>query len=102
MVLVDEHGQPVGRDPFSVYPCNKAAADLFFRCATQWRRKPLSDELAGLDYAGVEAAARLAAIEVTPETFEDLQLIEAGALGASASFEELDALQITHVEFSDG
>lgn len=102
VVLVDESGNPVGGDVFRVYPENTAAARLFYASATQWQRNPMTGELWGLNYAGVEAAARLAGIEATPELFGDLQLIEQGALGVKPEFPELDALNIITVSFDDG
>ncbi len=36
----------------------------------------------GLDYAGVDAGLRRAGIELSPAAWADLQVIEAGALGA--------------------
>ena len=38
----------------------------------------------GLDYAGVEAAARLSGIAVTPTLFAEVQLMEAEAIKALA------------------
>jgi len=101
VVLVDENGAPVSADPFYIYPCNQTASDLFERCQTQWQRHPATGELAGLHYQGVESAASMAGIDMTPELFDDIRQIEAGALGAPASFEALDALNIIHVGFSD-
>jgi hypothetical protein len=102
VVLVDESGAPVGGDDFRVYPENTTAARLFYACGTQWQRNPMTGDLWGLNYAGVESAARLAGIDATPELFGDLQLIEQGALGAKPDYPDLDALNIITVSFDDG
>lgn len=55
----------------------------FLRVATQWRYVCPGDgsvRHSGLDYSGVRAALDMAEIEVTPDLFAELQVIEAGAL----------------------
>ena len=100
VVLVDECGKPV-RNGFEPYPCNSDAAALFLICSTQWDRSPVTGALLGLPSPRVEATARLAGIDVTPDLFESLQLIERGALGAVADLPELDNIQVLHVGFDD-
>lgn len=53
---------------------------LFWRVQTQWLRAGMSAVVTGLDYGGVESAARMAGIEITPDDFEGLQIIEAEAM----------------------
>ena len=99
VALVDEDGEPVGQDRFQVHPDNVASNQLFLLCATQWKRSVMTGQLEGLNYDGVESAARMARIEVTPELFNELRLIERGALGMEPDFPELDDLQIINIGF---
>ena len=102
VVLVDGSGKPM-RGGFEPYPCNSEAKALFLACSTQWDRSPMTGALLGLPSPRVESTARLAGILITPDLFEDLQLIERGALGAVADFPELEQYPILYVEFgSDG
>lgn len=99
--LVDENGREIGGDTFRVFPEHLEAESLFFCVVTQWQRNPMSGDLVALDYAGVESAARLAGIEVTPQTFCQLQFIERGALGIKPDLSDLDELEIVSVDFPD-
>jgi hypothetical protein len=57
--------------------------ELFLACQTQWRFIPLGMGGAlpqGLDYPAVESAARMLGLSLTPDTFEDLRVMEAEAL----------------------
>lgn len=98
VVLVDEAGEPIET---RTYPSNLAAESLFQQCATQWQRNPMTNALLGLNYAGVEAAARLSGTQLTPSLFSDLQLIERGALGGGLVLPDVDQLGITRVELND-
>lgn len=53
---------------------------IFLACQTQWRTGPA--KVIGLDYAGVEVVIARRAMEVTPETFEGLQVMEYAVLEA--------------------
>lgn len=53
----------------------------FLVCATQWRRDAMGG-IAGLDYAGAEAAARLSGLRPSPEDFDGLRVMEAEAMRA--------------------
>ena len=66
---------------------NWAAVRLFVACATQWRFAGMNGVRTGLDYAGVEAAARMAGIEVTGDLFDRLRIMERTALAASGGAE---------------
>ncbi|MEO5341098.1 MAG: DUF1799 domain-containing protein [Magnetococcus sp. MYC-9] len=66
----------------AVWSENRDPLHLFLLCATQWRHAGMDGMPTGLDYAGVEAAARMAAIPLTPTLFRDLQTMEAAALSA--------------------
>lgn len=55
-----------------------AAVDAFLAVDSQWRQSPKGRFL-GLDYTAVRAGLDLAGIEVTPDLWSDVQLIEAGA-----------------------
>ena len=73
-----------------VHPANEVAVRVFLACQTQWRSAPLSTwakaELrqTGLDYAGVESAARLLGLAMLPDDFTRIRLMEAEALEAFA------------------
>jgi hypothetical protein len=54
--------------------------DLYAAVQTQWRVGMAG--ATGLDYAGVEAAARLRGTPLDPDTFGALQLCEHAALAA--------------------
>jgi len=56
---------------------------------TQWRFSGMGART-GYDYAGVEAAARMKRIEITPELFEKLQVIEAAWINAEADIRKRD------------
>jgi hypothetical protein len=81
-------GEPA--DELAVHPDNVTAARLFLAAGTQWRRTAMAGMggaavwREGLDYTGVEAAARLAGLTVTPDDFEALRLIELEVLAADA------------------
>jgi hypothetical protein len=67
-------------EPFAVLPENAQSVELFLLSSTQWRFAeglPVS-----LDYPGVEAAARLAGIAMTPELFADIRIMERAAVEA--------------------
>lgn len=101
VVLVDENGEPVGTNQFYIWPDNAPAAELFYASYSQWQRNSMTGHLIGLNYPGVESAARMASISITPELFSNLQIIEQGALGITPDYPELADLTITRVEFPD-
>jgi hypothetical protein len=68
--------------PLVVMRGNWQALRLFHASLTQWRHAGLSGMPSGLDYPGVEAAARMAAIDVTPDLFRRLRVMERAALAA--------------------
>ena len=53
---------------------------LFLASSTQWKYAGMAGTPTGLDYPGVEAAARLLGREMTPELFRDIRVMEAAAL----------------------
>lgn len=59
------------------------ALQFFVRLQTQWRIGPMGHRI-GLDYPGVQAAATMAAVELTPALFEDLQLLEMATINEIA------------------
>ncbi len=65
-------------EPFAVLPENARAVELFLLSSTQWRF--VEGWEAGLEYSGVEAAARLAGIPMTAELFADIRIMEAAAV----------------------
>ncbi len=67
---------------FIVWPENWPALALFLACRTQWHYAPMGQRI-GLDYCQVEAAMNMQGKTWTerPTLFDELQLIEYGALG---------------------
>lgn len=61
---------------------NEAAVDAFLAVQTQWRRIGMADgttRVQGLDYTACEAGFRMAGIEMTPDLWDAVQVIEQGA-----------------------
>lgn len=56
--------------------------NFFLLCATQWRRAGMDGIPVGMDYAGVESAARMAGVVMTARLFGDLRVMELAALEA--------------------
>lgn len=69
--LLKDTSDPV----FEVDPENWDALVLFMRCQTQWTVGGMGQRV-GLNYPGVECVARLSAVELTPDRFDQLQLLE--------------------------
>ncbi|MBF0165192.1 MAG: DUF1799 domain-containing protein [Magnetococcales bacterium] len=69
---------------FAVWQENADPARLFFACATQWRLAGMDGIPTGLDYAGVEAAARMSGVALTPELFAGVRIMESAAMDAWA------------------
>lgn len=59
----------------SVWPENWPVLELFLCVCSQWRSGPMGGAL-GLDYAAVDVVIRRRALEVTPEQFQGLQIME--------------------------
>ena len=53
---------------------------LFTASATQWRFAGLDGAPTGLDYSGVEVAARMSGIEVTEPLLAGLRIMERAAI----------------------
>jgi hypothetical protein len=65
---------------------NVPAIELFLAVQTQWRVG--FSGATGLDYAGVEAAARLRGTALTADTFDRLQVLERAWLAALGDVRE--------------
>lgn len=68
-----------------LWPENLPAVRAFLAVATQWRTVGLADgsvRVTGLDYVGARAALDALNIEVTPDLWSDVQVIEDGAMAA--------------------
>lgn len=63
-------------------PENLDAVRAFSAGGTQWRRAGMTGVATGLDYAGVEAAARALGVAWTAELLEKLGVMERAALEA--------------------
>lgn len=76
---------PVREDEGGVWPCNVAAVDAFLAVSRQWRSAAGGMERVrylGLDYAGAKAGFELAGIDVSPDLWARVRVIEAGAVAA--------------------
>lgn len=71
-------------DPdFEVEPENWVAVCLFLRVQTQWTVGAMGHRV-GLNYPGVEACARLSGVDLTPDLFAQIQLLELTVIGEQA------------------
>lgn len=62
-----------------MWPENEKTVWLFLECATQWRYGALGGVI-GLDYSALDVMFRYRNMEVTPELFEGVQVMERAAL----------------------
>lgn len=72
-------------DDGGVWCDNQRAVEAFLAVTTQWHMIGTADGrlvATGLDYAGVRAGLDLAGIEVTPDLWPEIRVIEAGAMEA--------------------
>jgi hypothetical protein len=70
---------------FAVWAENMAITDAFLSVASQWRAVPLADGRVlwqGLDYSGVRAGLKAAAIALDPRQWAGLQVMERAAAAA--------------------
>lgn len=63
-----------------MWPENWAAMEAFLSVQTQWSVGMGGPT--GLDYTRVRAGLELAGVQVTPELFQQLRILESGALSA--------------------
>lgn len=73
----------------NLLPEAEPVIDLFLAAQTQWRVGMAG--ATGLDYAGVEALARLRGTPLDPETFASLQVCEYAALQAMSEQQKREA-----------
>lgn len=66
---------------FVVWHDNWPALQVFCACATQWRMIPMGG-IQGLDYAALRAVMQMRGVLDQEAAFEDVRLLELGALGA--------------------
>ena len=59
---------------------NWPAVTLFLAAATQWHFAGMGGTPTGLDYPGIEAAARMTGAEMSPELFAGIRVMERAAL----------------------
>lgn len=68
-----------------IWPDMMDSVALFFAISTQWRWTGAGMAglfRTGIDYNALEPTARMAAIEVTPQVFDDIRTLEREALAA--------------------
>ncbi|MCO7251221.1 DUF1799 domain-containing protein [Pseudoalteromonas sp. Ps84H-4] len=63
---------------FDLYSCNAEAVNAFLMVETQWQ-----GEGRGLDYGNAEVAWRLAGLNITPDIFKKIQVLEVEAMNAA-------------------
>nr|WP_281546762.1 DUF1799 domain-containing protein [Pseudoalteromonas sp. PAR1] len=63
---------------FDLYSCNAEAVNAFLMVETQWQ-----GEGRGLDYCNAEVAWRLAELNITPDIFKKIQVLEVEAMNAA-------------------
>ncbi|WP_167740338.1 DUF1799 domain-containing protein [Parasedimentitalea huanghaiensis] len=66
-----------------VWPANSDAVQAFLDVTTQFTRLAMPDSsirVTGLNYPGAQAAWQLAGVDMTPDLFAQVQMIERGAL----------------------
>lgn len=61
-------------------PENWEALTVFLKCATQWRYAGMAGVQTGLDYSAVDVVLRFSQAEAPGQIFEQIQIIEAGAI----------------------
>lgn len=71
-----------GSVAMEILPANWRAVTLFVAAGSQWRFAGMDGVPTGLDYAGVEAAARMSGIEMSATLFARLRVMEGAALAA--------------------
>lgn len=65
---------------FTVWHDNWPSLELFAACATQWRPLPMGGGVTGLDYTAVRAVMQMTGVQDQRPAFEDIRLLELGAL----------------------
>lgn len=63
---------------FELWEEHIPVVELFVRSIRQWRT--IGEAFLGIDYVAMEAVARLNAMELTAELFDDFQIMEARAV----------------------
>jgi hypothetical protein len=66
-----------------LWPDMEEAVRLFMAMNSQWRMHPVGG-LIGLDYAALLAAAQMMGFTMSPQLFDDVRALEAGALDGFA------------------
>ncbi|AGH58014.1 hypothetical protein RHVG_00049 [Rhodovulum phage RS1] len=79
---LDLSEESLAPEPFEIWAEHWPAVSAFLTISTQWRvaASGFGSRYLGLDYSGVEAGLRLAGITLSPEQWDDLRSIEAGAM----------------------
>lgn len=75
----DEAGDEAEDDAVAIWPEHEDVVRLFLALGTQWRVGGMAGAPLGLEYGAIETTGRLMGIEVTPDLFADLQVMEAEA-----------------------
>lgn len=68
-------------DEFEVWAENWDTVQLFLLVQTQWRTGSMGGVI-GLDYTAIASAVRFAEVDVTPEIFDGLRIMESAAVTA--------------------
>lgn len=83
MALGIKHHVPAEPQPFELWEEHATAFGVFRACRTQWRivAGMGGAHYQGLDYTAMESVMRMQGIEPSAELLEQIQHIEAGAVG---------------------
>ena len=68
---------------FEIAPPNARAVRLFAASGSQWKFAGMTGVPIGLDYPGVEAAARMLGLDMDADLFERIRWMERAALAAT-------------------
>ncbi len=76
---IDAYIQQFRVDEPEFFPDESGAPVLFSRLQTQWQRNG-TGSLTGLNYMAIEPVARMLEVEMTPQVFTHLQVMESHVL----------------------
>lgn len=79
---LEREGDLAEPEDLDIYPENEAPVCLFMAMGTQWREG--MNGRTGLDYAALEAVARITGIELTRDRFDGVRIMESEILNLTS------------------
>lgn len=79
MIEEAQENKEAETDLFPVHPENWPTVELFMQVQTQWRVGAMGGIL-GLDYVAIDVFVKYLRLEVSPDTFAGLQVMERAAV----------------------